>query len=536
MGLLNRDFYPTPKAIISKMWDKVKDKDKIRFVLEPSAGKGDIVEYLKNDVYEYRYRKPEIKAIESDDDLFATLLGKNISVIDRDFLSYSGGDIFDLIIMNPPFSEGDKHLMKAIDILYSGQIICLLNAETIKNPYTRNRQELITRLEDLGADIDYLQGSFENAERKTSVEVALISICIEKDIEQDLLEGATDQIEEEAVTLHNKEENTVAIRNTIHNLELEYQIRKQAGLEVIKQFYTYRKKAGPFIELKVGDYDSRSETSRAMQEQVNALNSDLRKHYWRKALDLPEVRERMTSENQKRFWDNLHQHSSLDFTANNVRSFVINLIGSYEQTLIDAAVTLFDDLTYKYSWRSETDNNTLHFSTWKTNKAFKVAPKVIIPCHASYGNPFFDYSNNYKLDYKVKDKLNDIDKVLNYIAGYGDYIGTAETIEQWMEQENAGVAPKHIAESAFFKKIRIFKKGTIHLTFKDENILRKFNVIACQSKGWLPEDYGYKSYDKYSSRDQDVIKSFEGEKSYKKNLSNPPSFAKNDSLLMLEAT
>ena len=39
--------------------------------------------------------------------------------------------------MNPPFSEGDKHLLKAINIMKNGgQIVCILNAETIKNPYS----------------------------------------------------------------------------------------------------------------------------------------------------------------------------------------------------------------------------------------------------------------------------------------------------------------------------------------------------------------------------------------------------------------
>ena len=27
--------------------------------------------------------------------------------------------------MNPPFDNGDKHLLKAIDIMYNGQIVCL---------------------------------------------------------------------------------------------------------------------------------------------------------------------------------------------------------------------------------------------------------------------------------------------------------------------------------------------------------------------------------------------------------------------------
>lgn len=184
MSMLDPNFYPTPKLLIAKMWAKVQNKDKIQAVLEPSAGKGDIIEFLQDSTDGYGYRRcNKISAIEQDDELFATLLGKDINVIDRDFLTYSGGDIFDLIIMNPPFDNGDKHLMKAIDILYAGQIVCLLNAETLKNPCTRLREDLVKKLEALDADIEYLQGAFQSAERKTDVEVALVYIRVDKDIE-----------------------------------------------------------------------------------------------------------------------------------------------------------------------------------------------------------------------------------------------------------------------------------------------------------------------------------------------------------------
>ena len=69
--------------------------------------------------------------------------------------------------------------MKAISLIkYSGQIVCLLNAETIRNPYTNTRKELVKKLEELNAKIEYLEESFAQAERKTMVEVALIYIDI----------------------------------------------------------------------------------------------------------------------------------------------------------------------------------------------------------------------------------------------------------------------------------------------------------------------------------------------------------------------
>lgn len=52
---------------------------------------------------------------------------------------YSTMKEYDLIIMNPPFSNGNSRLWKALDLQErnGGAVICLLNAETLKNPYTK---------------------------------------------------------------------------------------------------------------------------------------------------------------------------------------------------------------------------------------------------------------------------------------------------------------------------------------------------------------------------------------------------------------
>jgi 16S rRNA G1207 methylase RsmC len=46
---------------------------------------------------------------------------------------------YDVIVMNPPFNKGAKFLLKAYDCLNgSGQLVCLLNAETINNLFSNN--------------------------------------------------------------------------------------------------------------------------------------------------------------------------------------------------------------------------------------------------------------------------------------------------------------------------------------------------------------------------------------------------------------
>lgn len=43
----NEEFYPTPKSLLNKIFDGV-DWKQVDTILEPSAGKGDIIEFIQN--------------------------------------------------------------------------------------------------------------------------------------------------------------------------------------------------------------------------------------------------------------------------------------------------------------------------------------------------------------------------------------------------------------------------------------------------------------------------------------------------------
>ena len=111
--MVGNEFYPTPKSLINKMLEGT-DLSMVFSVLEPSAGKGDIVEVLKerND----NRLKFDIDCIEMDRDLRSVLQGRGFRVVAGDFLQYNTMKEYDLIIMNPPFSNGSSHLLKALDL------------------------------------------------------------------------------------------------------------------------------------------------------------------------------------------------------------------------------------------------------------------------------------------------------------------------------------------------------------------------------------------------------------------------------------
>lgn len=529
--MFNKSFYPTPEPLIRKMFDKLKRGERYsKLYLEPSAGKGDIADFLTKDSYDRKnnvIRRANISVIEKDEDLQAILRGKDYKVIDTDFLTYSGPDQFDVIIANPPFGAGDLHLLKAIDIMYRGEIVFLLNAETLKNPYTNTRKDLVKKLSDLDADIEYIKNAFKDAERPAGVEIALVYIKIERNVEDDLFAGADDttaRFDEKLETNHE-----VSNRKTVQELVAEYNQIIKIGTETIFEYFKNYKKIGQYIGLnrEAEKYTSNGDMTDHMQSQINSLLQSVRTDFWRKTLDIKDVRNRMTEARQKEFEFQIQDRCNMNFTERNIRQFILNLIGNYEDILTKAVLEIFDKFTIRHSYSSGLyDDNIHYFNGWKTNKAFKVGKKVIIPIYGGYEKgPFIDnYSGEWKISgYNTPRELLDIDIVMNYFDGMNDY----HSIYDAMSYAFSNGKSRKI-ESTYFT-ITAYKKGTLHLVFNDENILRRFNVAACRGKNLIPHDYGQTPYADMAPEKQHVVDSFEGVESYNKNL-NQPLFAKKDML------
>lgn len=504
----NQDFYPTPSGLIVEMYYKLKDRGDIGFVLEPSAGKGDIAEYL------VREGRKKVFCIEKDPDLSALLMGKNYKVIDSDFLTYSGYDSFDAIIMNPPFSSGASHLLKAISVMYSGQIVCLLNAETLKNPHTNERKHLVRRLNELNAEITYKKEAFKDADRKTLVDIAMVYIDMRKNLSKELFNGFTEE-NKEAEDIG--ESNSIVSAKPIEFMVADYNKTVESGMSVLRQYFKEFNYIGGFIHIVAADNNirdghiTRGTINNAMNNSINDFLTTVRKHYWTKALELKEVKSRMTEKKRDEFYKAIQSQSGYDFTESNIRQFIQNLIGDYTNILSDAVTEIFDRMTRKYSWSEESDKNIHYYNGWKTNKAFYVNKKVIIPMQGAYSHPFMaSFTGGWKLDYKTANELNDIDIVMNYFDGK-PYTSISAALTQAFESgKTSGI------QSTYFT-ITVYKKRTIHLTFRDEGIRRRFNIEACKHKKWLPPSYGIKAYGEMDIEEQEVVKEFEGVDSYQKN-------------------
>ncbi|HON93885.1 MAG TPA: DUF4942 domain-containing protein [Methanoregulaceae archaeon] len=535
-GANNKTFYPTPEPLIDRMIAKIKGRPNT--VLEPSAGTGAIIKRMLNYVTDSNARglfairpfeRCKFSAIEIDPDFQAVLTSNPaISLIDTDFLQYTGRDQFDLIIANPPFDQGDLHLLKAIDIMYCGEIVFLLNAETIKNPYTNTRKELVNRLKELNAEVEYIQDAFLDAERKTSVEVALVYIRIDRKVERDLFAGGDEESARDEASYTAKQDWEVATKDTIRDLVADYEHTINIGVRSILDYYRNYNKIGKYLELKKNPHPHNFDRQDDLTGQVRATINDyieiVRVDFWEKSLNLEEVRRRLTTDAEKEFVSLLDKRKKMDFTESNLYQFIINLINNYESIVIDAVVKVFDKLTIRHCYSGGVvDENVHYFNGWKTNNAFKVNNKVIIPigyCDAQGRGPFTAWMDGrWRADsWQIRKNTRDIDVVMSYFDASIEYLSIADAVEYWLNKQ----VNKNI-DSTYFK-ISCYKKGTMHLTFKDENILRRFNIVACRAKGWLPMDYGKKRYHECDEEEQAVIRSFEGIESYEQNV-NCPLFA-----------
>src|SRR5450631_219402 len=203
------DFFPTPLPVIEQMLESEPIAGKI--ILEPSAGKGNIVDYLLN------HNAGNVIAAEINEDL-RKILATKCQLIGDDFLKVESHQVshIDLIVMNPPFSADEKHILHAFNIAPPGcKIIALCNMATIENDYSKTRMELNANIENFGT-VEDLGQCFADSERRTNVHVGLIRL---------LKPGATYNAEFEGFFMEDEQEdqaNAIMPYNFIRDLVNRY--------------------------------------------------------------------------------------------------------------------------------------------------------------------------------------------------------------------------------------------------------------------------------------------------------------------------
>lgn len=542
----NKDFYPTPARLIDRMLAGI-DFRMISTVLEPSAGKGDLADAIKRKMesaHQRGYRdeyKADLDCIEIQEDLQSILKGKGHRVVHNDFLTYRGYKKYDLIVSNPPFSCGAKHLLKMLEMQErGGGVVCILNAETLRNAVFNERKVLLTKLEELNASIEYIQEAFMDAERKTDVEIALVKVDIPQEerisfIYEDTLRKAKDLAYKETTEA---ESYAVAGNDFIKAIVDQYNIEIEAGIKLIDEFnamapYILREfkadgtKEDPILYLNFADQRYGGDRE---EFTYNGFVKRVRAKYWQALFSNPKFTGQLTTKLKYEYIQRVDDLSNYDFSTYNIYSLRAEMSKQISKGVEDTIISLFEELSNKYHWYNETSKNIHYFNGWKTNKSWVINKKVIIPLSGwrdlQYSWGCYDPANS-----KVIEKLTDIEKCFNYLDG--GLTDAVDMVAVLRRAEQTGESKK--IQLKYFT-VTLYKKGTTHIEFTNEELLKKFNIFGAQRKGWLPPSYGKKGYKEMDAEEQAVVDDFEGEQEYSKVVKNSGYYLfKTEDILMIES-
>lgn len=482
--MFDYEFYPTPKSVIRKMLEGINRHElESLTILEPSAGRGDIADYIKANTHG-EHSRVKIYVCEIDKDLQYQLQSKGYRLISEDFLHYKGDYYFDLIIMNPPFSAGVDHLLKAWEILDEGQIICLLNAETIKNPFSEKRILLKKIIDDNASSIEYLGSVFEQAERETSTEIALVKIRKEAAVKSKLNFEFASGPEKSVFDLdENLFKNEIAVRDVVGNMMIQYErlkgvyvdyLKVKDGLDYYSQgLFNDLRGIGTIMDEVAAEVGKRnSEAKPSNMKYYNEFCDKMKYEIWKTVIEKMGMERYLTNNVRKNFQKFVEQQGAMDFTKENVMNLIKTLFANTKNIMETAIAEVFDHFT-KYH-----EENRCHIEGWKTNSAWRVNLKVILP-------NFVDatWFKTYHINSHRWDEYSDIDRVMSYLSGkkYEEIKTLKSAIESIRIGDNG------LYESEFFT-FRCYKKGTLHIKFKDEWLWEEFNLRATDGKKWLPEE------------------------------------------------
>lgn len=509
--MFNRDFFPTPLPIIEEMLQGIDLTSKN--ILEPSAGKGDIVDYC------IRNGAKSVIACEKHPELRTIVAGK-CNVIADDFLTVTSDQVshIDVMPMNPPFSADEKHIIHAFNIAPAGcQIIALCNIKTITDPYNKFRRQFVELIENYGEW--YSLGScFDSADRETKVEIALVKLRkggVNYDSE---FEGFFMEDEQE------QQANGIVSYNFIRDLVNRY-------VAAIKIYDEQLETAVRLNEL-TQDYFFANDPKLAIS--VTRLSAPLKRNEFKKAmqkagwklifekLNMQKYATKGLLEDINKF---VEKQEQVPFTMRNIYRMLEIVIGTQEGRMDRAIIEVFDTVTRHYH------ENRFGVEGWKTNSHYLINQKFIIDymCAYSTGKEVAKtYSGTSERNFTT---IEDLTKALCYLTGKnydhmqslthrmhypvlvknaytGEYLRgihgnflmqyssmeDAERNEYYYKDKKVELIDQGKAlygewiEWGFFE-VRFYKKGTAHFRFKDPDVWAKFNQRVAKIKGYpLPEN------------------------------------------------
>lgn len=465
----NPDFYPTPDEVIERMM--MGEETAGQTILEPSAGKGNIVDWLQE-------HGATVIACENDPNIRKLLNGK-CEIIADDFLTVTSEQVSHVtqIVMNPPFSHGAEHIIHAYEIAPAGcTITALCNSDNFERWFSDKNKDRLKELIELYGRRECLGDVFKQAERRTYCNVELVKLYKEG--------SGKNEFDGYFFAEYDEDDNS----NTEPGL-MEYNVVRDLVnryTSAVKMFDTVKELADRindtakaatsaygYVPIKFTTVNAKGDEQVITRAQYK---KELQKYYWHiifNKLNMEKYSTQTLREQMNKF---IEQQSHIPFTMKNVYRMLQIIVGTTGQRMKTALSDAFD-LICSFSAENSTAGEK-----WKTNANYMVNRKFIVP----YICDGYDWNNNPKTYVEVKwdgytNKINDVVKAICYITGTNyDEIGCLrEKAKSWFWGE--------WYEWGFFR-CKGYKKGTMHFEFLDEDVWFKFNYECAKAKGWaLPK-------------------------------------------------
>jgi len=391
--------------------------------------------------------------------------------------------------------------------------VCLLNAETIRNPYTSSRALLAAKLKELSAETQIVENAFSSdAERKADVDVAIIRIHIKEPPreESDIWERMKKAVSEDEIP--DPELKALITGDYIEQAITLYRTEVAATMELIRQYKAlipymptslnpdnaYGK--DPILTIVVGTHNSSYGFDQDDYMRIVRLK------YWRALFSNEQFIGRLTSELRRKYDEQVDRMADYEFSAFNIKQVALEMQSQMTQGVEKAIMDLFEKLTYTHTYDPDFSSNKHYYNGWVTNKAWKIGKKCIIPTYGmfswykNHGDTFY-VSEAYKV-------ISDIEKAFDYLDG-----GRTGEINLLSRLEGASAQGKTRNIECKYFKVDIFKKGTTHIKFYPESmpLVDRLNIYASQKKGWLPPRYGKARYKDMKPEEKAVVDSFHGD-------------------------
>jgi Domain of unknown function (DUF4942) len=490
-------FYPTPGNVIDKMLalgevdELIKASKAPVYLLEPSAGTGEILVKVNGKYFDkVKYHFCEIDQQRSDLCAKKNYNGK-FRFLGYDFLEYSGTYQFDMILMNPPFADGASHLLKAIEISSKTRIVCLLNAETIRNPFTPERKHLGEILHKHGAQIVYLDGAFSDAERKTDVDVAMVRLDIDKGAVPVTRFDSMAQNGADDITAEIPEMSELEKADYIDALCRSYQKAFDCTRMLWEAYQQMKLFAGPFTNhsdlSKMMEHLFRS-TSYA--EFNNGYAEQLQMSAWNTVFAKTRLNDYATKSVKDDFAKWAKDQGRVDLNRENVLMLFNSVFGSLGEIKKRSIREGLDVLM-----RANPDNfDGKNRWEYKTNSQYMVTKKSIL------NQCYIDYSGHFGVgrQHHSNNSMYDLDRALCFLTGktYSDVKGFEYLFGAYWspdlsaDQIEARKTGKF--ETEFFTGI-CYLKGSVHLTFKDVKLMEACNRFLADGSLPAPEYFAGKN-------------------------------------------